>query len=66
MKRQTEAAGRSTPWGSSFRAAPEILHGYKEKLPADGKALTMEQRLDKRAASKGDKVRVLLRCIVRR
>ena len=55
MKRMAEAKGRSNAWGSSYRPAPEILHGYKERLPADGAALSMEQRLDQRAAQKTDK-----------
>mmetsp|Transcript_17857 Transcript_17857/g.53546 ORF Transcript_17857/g.53546 Transcript_17857/m.53546 type:complete len:132 (-) Transcript_17857:130-525(-) len=42
---------KSTPWGTSYRAAPEILHGYKAKVT--GK--TAEERLDMRAAQKSDK-----------
>jgi hypothetical protein len=47
-----EAKGRTNAWGTNFRAAPEILHGYSTKLT--GK-LSTEQRLDVRAASKADK-----------
>ncbi|KAK9865328.1 hypothetical protein WJX84_001030 [Apatococcus fuscideae] len=42
---------RSTPWGSSYRAAPEHLHGYSSKV----KGKTAEERLDMRAATKADK-----------
>lgn len=42
---------KNTPWGSSYRAAPEILHGYSKKVT--GK--TAEERLDMRAATKSDK-----------
>ncbi|GAX79401.1 hypothetical protein CEUSTIGMA_g6842.t1 [Chlamydomonas eustigma] len=42
---------KNTPWGSSYRAAPEILHGYTKKVT--GK--TAEERLDMRAATKSDK-----------
>jgi len=52
VKRMAEAKGRTNAWGTNFRAAPEILHGYSTKLT--GK-LSTEQRLDVRAASKADK-----------
>jgi hypothetical protein len=35
---------RSTAWGSTYRAAPEILHGYDRKVT--GK--TASERLDMR------------------
>ena len=51
MKRQTEAKGRTSAWGSNFRAAPEVLHGYAAPL-AHGARRTAEEKLDVRAASK--------------
>lgn len=46
-----EAKTRSTPWGSTYRAAPEILHGYDKVVT--GK--TASERLDMRSATKHDK-----------
>lgn len=51
IERAKEGKTKSTPWGSSFGHAPEILHGYKTKVT--GK--TAEERLDMRAARKTDK-----------
>jgi len=52
MKRAAEHRQRgSTPWGSSFRAPPEVLHGYTKKV----KGKTATERLDLRSASKADK-----------
>lgn len=52
VARATEGKGRTAAWGTNYRAAPEILHGYS--APLTGK-LTVEQALDKRAAQKADK-----------
>eukprot|EP01024_Parvocaulis_polyphysoides_P049418 TRINITY_DN4785_c0_g1_i1.p3 TRINITY_DN4785_c0_g1~~TRINITY_DN4785_c0_g1_i1.p3 ORF type:complete len:131 (-),score=25.39 TRINITY_DN4785_c0_g1_i1:290-682(-) len=52
MAKAREGKTRSTPWGSSFRAPPEVLHGYTEKVKGDVNA---EQRLDVRCAMKADK-----------
>jgi hypothetical protein len=54
MARAREAKGRTSAWGTNFRAAPEVLHGYSERLDTS-KPLTSEQRLDLRAATKADK-----------
>lgn len=55
QRRKEAAAGKAmiknTPWGSSYRAAPEILHGYTKKVTGS----TAEERLDMRAATKSDK-----------
>jgi len=50
LKRQ-EGKARTTPWGSSYRAPPEILHGYSNKV----KGVTADERLDLRCAAKADK-----------
>ncbi|KAK9819828.1 hypothetical protein WJX72_002823 [[Myrmecia] bisecta] len=42
---------KTTPWGSSSRAPPPILHGYS--APVTGK--TAQERLDLRCASRTDK-----------
>ena len=42
---------KTTPWGSTYRPAPEILHGYSHKVKGD----TASERLDMRAATKADK-----------
>ncbi|KAG1679658.1 hypothetical protein FOA52_006175 [Chlamydomonas sp. UWO 241] len=49
--RRVEGKTKTCAWGSSYRAAPEILHGYSHKVT--GK--TAEERLDMRAATKTDK-----------
>ena len=46
-----EGRAKATPWGSGYRQAPEILHGYDAKLT--GKNAT--ERLAMRAATKADK-----------
>lgn len=51
MEKAKEGKVKNTPWGSSYRDAPEILHGYTVKVT--GK--TAEERLDMRAARKSDK-----------
>eukprot|EP00798_Chlamydomonas_sp_ICE-L_P015502 gene15502-21589_t len=50
-QRMNAPKARSTPWGSGYRAAPEILHGYDRKVTGN----TAEERLDMRAATKADK-----------
>lgn len=50
-KRMQEPKVRNTPWGSSYRAPPEILHGYNTKV----KGVNAQERLDIRCASKADK-----------
>eukprot|EP00195_Chlamydomonas_chlamydogama_P008032 CAMPEP_0202900738 /NCGR_PEP_ID=MMETSP1392-20130828/12008_1 /ASSEMBLY_ACC=CAM_ASM_000868 /TAXON_ID=225041 /ORGANISM="Chlamydomonas chlamydogama, Strain SAG 11-48b" /LENGTH=128 /DNA_ID=CAMNT_0049587177 /DNA_START=74 /DNA_END=460 /DNA_ORIENTATION=+ len=50
-QRMKEAKGKSTPWGSSHRTAPEILHGYTQKVTG----ATASERLDMRAATKSDR-----------
>lgn len=51
MERAKTGQGKSTPWGSGFRKAPKILHGYHQVV--SGK--TVEEKLDIRAAMKSDK-----------
>jgi hypothetical protein len=53
-KRMVEAKGRTSAWGSNFRAAPAVLHGYSAPL-APGGGRSVEERLDMRAATKADK-----------
>jgi len=50
-QRRKEGKVKTTPWGSSYRAAPEILHGYDRRVQGD----TAEERLDMRCATKADK-----------
>lgn len=45
MSRAKTGKERSTPWGTGFRKAPEILHGYQQKV----KGKTAEERLDMRS-----------------
>mmetsp|Transcript_17424 Transcript_17424/g.31126 ORF Transcript_17424/g.31126 Transcript_17424/m.31126 type:complete len:110 (-) Transcript_17424:317-646(-) len=42
---------KNTPWGSSYSAPPEILHGYDRKVKGEN----AEERLDIRCATKTDK-----------
>lgn len=51
QKRLKEGKTRTTPWGSTFRAPPEILHGYTTKVTGKNP----QERLDLRCASKSDK-----------
>ena len=51
VKRQQEAKGRTAAWGTNYREAPEILHGYTKAIDKSG-PLSAEQRLDMRSASK--------------
>ena len=53
-KRQNDAKGRSVCYGTNYREAPEVLHGYTESWKGK-KNMSAEERLDLRAASKGDK-----------
>ena len=43
-----EGKAKSTPWGSGFKDAPDILHGYDRKV----KGKTAEERLDMRSGEK--------------
>jgi hypothetical protein len=45
MSVANQGKAKNTPWGSGYRAAPEILHGYTKKV----KGKTAEERLDMRA-----------------
>ncbi|EIE24026.1 hypothetical protein COCSUDRAFT_53195 [Coccomyxa subellipsoidea C-169] len=51
MQKAKEGKVKNTPWGSSFKPPPEILHGYS--APVTGK--TAQERLDLRCAVKTDK-----------
>ncbi|KAK2075819.1 hypothetical protein QBZ16_001560 [Prototheca wickerhamii] len=51
MEKARAGKVKNTPWGSSFRAPPQVLHGYDRKV----KGKTAEERLDMRAAMKADK-----------
>lgn len=55
-KRQLEGKGRSQCWGTNYREAPEVLHGYTERWK-DKKTIDMsaEERMDLRCGSKADK-----------
>eukprot|EP00298_Acanthocystis_sp_HF-20_P019999 c24539_g1_i1.p1 GENE.c24539_g1_i1~~c24539_g1_i1.p1 ORF type:complete len:145 (+),score=68.12 c24539_g1_i1:22-435(+) len=45
-----------TLWGSSYRDAPEILHGYSEPWRAKApNQMSVEERLDLRSAKKADR-----------
>mmetsp|Transcript_22556 Transcript_22556/g.31405 ORF Transcript_22556/g.31405 Transcript_22556/m.31405 type:complete len:142 (+) Transcript_22556:144-569(+) len=50
-QRALESKGRSVCFGTNYRAAPEILHGYTSKV----KGVTPEERLDMRCGQKADK-----------
>lgn len=45
MSKAQEGKSKATPWGSGFKKAPEILHGYEKKV----KGKTAEERLDMRS-----------------
>lgn len=51
QERMKKPKVKSTPWGSTYRAAPEILHGYTSKVTGKNAS----ERLDMRAATKADK-----------
>lgn len=50
--RMEEGKARSTAWGATYRAPPEILHGYRKKVVGE----TYEERLDLRCAKKADRM----------
>ena len=54
VKRMQEARGRTVCFGTNYRAAPEVLHGYDASLKGK-KGLTAEERLDMRSGGKADK-----------
>ncbi|WIA19691.1 hypothetical protein OEZ85_005619 [Tetradesmus obliquus] len=51
VSRMAKPKVKTTPWGSSYREAPEILHGYNKKVTG----VNASERLDMRAATKADK-----------
>lgn len=51
-QRMDEGKARSTAWGATYRAPPEILHGYSRQVKGD----TFEERLDLRCAKKADRM----------
>lgn len=51
IERAKQGKAKSTPWGSGFSAAPDILHGYTTKVTGKNP----EERLDMRCARKTDK-----------
>ena len=54
--RQEEGKGRSQCWGTNYRAAPEILHGYTESWKnKKSHEMSTEERLDLRCGGKADK-----------
>lgn len=50
--RMQEGKARSTAWGATYKAPPEILHGYDRKVNGE----TYEERLDLRCAKKADRM----------
>ena len=54
-KRMAEAKGRTSAWGTNYRAAPAVLHGYSKALGGEAGGWSVEERLDARAATKADK-----------
>mmetsp|Transcript_11586 Transcript_11586/g.46672 ORF Transcript_11586/g.46672 Transcript_11586/m.46672 type:complete len:137 (-) Transcript_11586:860-1270(-) len=56
VKRQQEGKGRTQCWGTNYRAAPEILHGYSESWKnKKSHEMSVEERLDLRCGGKADK-----------
>ena len=54
--RQIEGKGRGQCWGTNYRAAPEVLHGYTESWKnKKSHEMTAEERMDLRCGSKADK-----------
>ncbi|CAD7696492.1 unnamed protein product [Ostreobium quekettii] len=51
VEKGREGKTRNTPWGSSYRAPPQILHGYRVEVKGDN----AQERLDLRCAKKADK-----------
>ena len=47
MNKAREGKSKATPWGSGYKKAPEILHGYDKKV----KGKTAEERLDLRSGN---------------
>lgn len=55
-KRQEEGKGRSNCWGTNYRQAPDVLHGYTTSWKGKKREeMTHEERLDLRCGSKADK-----------
>jgi hypothetical protein len=55
-KRQEEGKGRANCWGTNYREAPEILHGYTTSWKGKkASEMSAEERLDLRCGSKADK-----------
>ena len=50
--RVNEGKARSSAWGATYRAPPNILHGYSKPVSGD----TYEERLDLRCAKKADRM----------
>lgn len=51
IERAQAGKSKTTPWGSGYRPAPEVLHGYK----TNPTGVNASERLDMRAAVKADK-----------
>ena len=57
-KRQAEGKGRANCWGTNYREAPEILHGYTTSWKGKkASEMSAEERLDLRAREQGGQVR---------
>ncbi|EEH57903.1 uncharacterized protein MICPUCDRAFT_39106 [Micromonas pusilla CCMP1545] len=54
-KRQANPTGRKNCWGTNYREAPEILHGYDKAWRGREKQMSVEERLDLRCGHKADK-----------
>ena len=55
-KRQAEGKGRGQCFGTNYREAPEVLHGYTESWKNKKLSeMTAEERMDLRCGSKADK-----------
>jgi hypothetical protein len=50
--RMKEGKARSTAWGATYRAPPNVLHGYEREVKGE----TYEERLDLRCAKKADRM----------
>lgn len=51
IERAQTGKSKTTPWGSGYRPAPPLLHGYKRIVTGENAS----ERLDMRAAVKADK-----------
>lgn len=51
-ERVKEGKARSTPWGTSYRKPPAVLHGYDKEV----KGVNPSERLDLRCAVKADRM----------